>query len=154
LIRFKAYGPQITEAFKLALGLAERQAIKAVLASIDLLVRVVPVEILTQTFAATGLMAYLCKEIDNEKSSGSVLAAYLGTLSRLIVVDPRAFLVMVQHVGSTNGLGEHAQVEMTLDAMWRAVSFFSGGHFEEVAMLTYPSSVSSTTSRRPPFASS
>jgi hypothetical protein len=153
LIRFKAYGPQITEAFKLALGLAERQAIKAVLASIDLLVRVVPVEILTQTFAATGLMAYLCKEIDNEKSSGSVLAAYLGTLSRMIVVDPHAFLVMVQHVGSTNGLGEHAQVEMTLDAMWRAVSLFSS-HFEGVAMLTSPSSVSSTTSRRPPFASS
>lgn len=125
----QAYGTQITEAFKAALDLAERQSTKAVLASIDVLIRLIPSHIWGQTFASTGLMAKLCKEIDNEKSSGAVLAAYLGTLSRMIVADPQAFVALVHHVGSASGRGDHAQLEETLDAMWRAVRFGHACYF-------------------------
>ncbi len=135
------FGQQIAEAFLSALNMSVKESIPRVLGSISLLVRVVPKDVWGQAFAAVGMVQKFCKEIDNDKSSGTVLAAYLCTFCHIIVVDPALFTALVEHVGNQNGMTPYKQLEGTLDAMWRAVSMIGG----RVCALTDPTSTSSST---------
>lgn len=90
--------------------------------SLDLLVRLVPSDQWAGQFASSGLFAKFCSGINDQKASGANLGAYLALLCRICIINPKVFLELVQHVGSINEMGAEAQVEETLDAMWRAVS--------------------------------
>lgn len=115
------FGQQISEAYLSALNMASKESIPRVLESLQLVVRVVSKDIWSQAFASVGMVAKFCKEIDNDKSSGTVLAAYLCTFCQMILVDAALFIALVEHVGSQNGTTPYKQLEETLDAMWRAV---------------------------------
>ncbi|GHJ86997.1 hypothetical protein NliqN6_3399 [Naganishia liquefaciens] len=130
-------GEASCDAFAAALRAADKNNVKMVLESLTTLIRLTSSAYWAPRLAQNGVFQALCDGLDDEKASGTVLAAQLVTLCRVIMVDPSAFYQCVKHIASTKGLSETRQLETTLDAMWRSFDYVGVSYDRKLIALAF-----------------
>lgn len=108
-----------------------------ILESLINLVRLTPSAYWAPRLAQNGVFQALCDGLDDEKASGTVLAAQLVTLCRMIMVDPSAFYQCIKHVAMAKGLSETRQLDTTLDAMWRSFDYVGVSYDRKLIALAF-----------------
>jgi hypothetical protein len=116
---------------------ADKNNVKTILESLCLLVRLTPSAYWAPRLAQNGVFQGLCDGLDDEKASGTVLAAQLVTLCRMIMVDPTAFYQCIKHVAMAKGFPETRQLDTTLDAMWRSFDYVGVAYDRKLIALAF-----------------
>jgi uncharacterized protein (DUF736 family) len=97
-----------------------------ILVTMSLLVHIAPLQQLAGFFVDAGLFNHILVALEDDKASGTILAAYLGILSRIALRDPNMFLQFVAEQARRNHRDERKQLEEVLDAVWRNFDYVGG----------------------------
>lgn len=138
----QAYGLQICQAYLTLIQSVDKTNVTRIFDSFETILICCPASIWASYLASSGLMRYLCFALDDEKSSAALLGGTLVTFARMIVSDPKVFMELVRHVGdqdTTGKQGRERQVEVTLDAMWRAMDYLQVGQGRKLVAMAYAS---------------
>ncbi|KAJ9092442.1 hypothetical protein QFC21_006824 [Naganishia friedmannii] len=130
-------GSGTCDAYAATLQAADKNNVKGVLDSLDLLIRVTPSSYWAPRLAQNHIFQTICDGLDDEKASGTVLAAQLVTLCRIIMADAPAFYQLLQHIAMVKGLSEGRQVDTTLDAMWRCFDYVGVSYNRKLIALAF-----------------
>lgn len=100
--------------------------LRRILTTVLLLVHISPLEQFAGLFIESGMFNHILVALEDDKASGTILAAYLAILSRVALRDPNIFLQLVAEQARRNGLDERKQLEQVLDAVWRNFDYVGG----------------------------
>lgn len=130
-------GSGTCDAYAATLQAADKNNVKMVLDSLDLLIRVTPSSYWAPRLAQNQIFQTICDGLDDEKASGTVLAAQLVTLCRIIMADAPAFYQLLKHIAMVKGLSEERQIDTTLDAMWRCFDYVGVSYNRKLIALAF-----------------
>lgn len=135
----QAYGEQIIRAYATALEQAPKDHVRALLESLDITLRVSDSSVWIPLMVGTGLAQRACHVIDDEKTSGPELAAYDSLLARVILLEPTAFATFVNAYAQTQVTANAVakQLELTIDAMWRAYEYIGDSKRRKMVAMAY-----------------
>lgn len=91
----------------------------ACLATLQTLVQVAPMQELAPALIDSGLYNRILTALEDDKASGTILAAYLGILARIAIREPAPFFQLAQEQALRNGRDGRKQLDEIFDAMWR-----------------------------------
>ncbi|ORX36457.1 armadillo-type protein [Kockovaella imperatae] len=115
------YGPAIASALAKALALSKPNstALRRLLATLSLSVRVAPLSQWAPLLLDSDIFANVIAALEDDKASGLILAAYLEILARLALVDPAGYLGMIKESAMRQGRDFEKLLDECLDAIWR-----------------------------------
>lgn len=99
---------------------------RAILSSLSLFTRTAPINHLAPLLLDSGIFAHILVALEDDKASGTILAAYLDILMRIALVDPNALLQMIAETARRQGKDGEKVLEETLDAIWRNFDYVTG----------------------------
>ncbi|WOO78855.1 Importin-11 [Vanrija pseudolonga] len=95
------------------------EAVVRILTTVHLLVQTAPLESLAHSLLESGLYNHILQALEDDKASGTILAAYLFILARIALRDPTIFLQLASEQARISHRDGHKLLEEVFDAMWR-----------------------------------
>lgn len=131
------FGADACKALMSALTTSGKNAenVHRTLETIGLLVHIAPLEQLAGAFVNAGLFQHILQALEDDKASGTTLAAYLHILSRIALRDPAMFLLFVGEQARRNSRDERKLLEEVLDALWRNFDYVGGARSRKTVAM-------------------
>lgn len=117
----KSHGPALCEALMKALSASKinSDGPLTILPTVSLLVRLTSLPEIAPLLLQSGIFQYILTSLEDDKASGSNLAACLDVLMRMAITDGNVLLQMIAQSATIGGRDPAKVLEETLDAIWR-----------------------------------
>ncbi|WVQ83491.1 hypothetical protein IAT38_005632 [Cryptococcus sp. DSM 104549] len=110
-------------------------SISRLLATLSLWVRIAPLPALAPLLLHAHIWQHITTALEDDKASGTVLAAYLEILGRVAMGDPNLFLQIVGQAAGAAGGDAGKALEEVLDALWRNFDYVGETRMRKVVAM-------------------